>query len=146
VGQGGKKVMSYYQVSDENLQKVEAYFVKRTKETGSNRIEATVIEIAEGSGVALATAHKAIKTLVKEKIITMIKPKSRRFPINYIYTKDIADYDAVKTEQEQIEYLKGLVQQYREELEEMRVKLNESEGQRRIDENNSRNDIEQAIH
>jgi predicted transcriptional regulator len=139
VGQGGKKVMSYYQVSDENLQKVEAYFVKRTKETGSNRI-------AEGSGVALATAHKAIKTLVKEKIITMIKPKSRRFPINYIYTKDIADYDAVKTEQEQIEYLKGLVQQYREELEEMRVKLNESEGQRRIDENNSRNDIEQAIH
>lgn len=138
--------MSYYQVSDENLQKVEAYFVKRTKETGSNRIEATVIEIAEGSGVALATAHKAIKTLVKEKIITMIKPKSRRFPINYIYTKDIADYDAVKTEQEQIEYLKGLVQQYREELEEMRVKLNESEGQRRIDENNSRNDIEQAIH
>lgn len=122
--------MSYHQVSDENMKKVEAFFVKRVKETGSNRIEATVVEIAEGSSVALATAHKAVKELIRIKTIDMVKPKSRRFPINYIYTKDINDFQATVDEKDQIEYLKTLVQDQqdtieaqRKELEELRVQV-----------------------
>jgi uncharacterized protein (DUF3084 family) len=127
--------MGYYQVSDENVAKVEAYFVRRAKETGSNRIEATVIEIAEGSEVALATAHKAIKELVKEKAITVIKPKSRRFPITYVYNKDIDDFEAQKSQEGQIEYLQAVVKQLKEQVENLSKEVNEINGQKRILEN-----------
>lgn len=118
--------MSYYQVSDENMAKVEAYFVKRVKEGGSKRFEATVNQVADGSGVALATAHKAIKQLAEQKKINMIKPNSRRFPISYIYLDDVEGFEQNIMEHSQIEYLQSLVatlQQQVADLEEDNRKL-----------------------
>lgn len=39
--------MTYHQVSEENISKVESFFVQKAKETGSKKVEVTVIEIAE---------------------------------------------------------------------------------------------------
>jgi DNA-binding MarR family transcriptional regulator len=96
-------------VSKENLRKVERFFVESTKAHGTNRTEATVIEIADGSGVALATAHKALKELDQRGLLTIIKPSSRRFPITYIYTGDIEGFSNTESKEEQIEYLQDLL-------------------------------------
>lgn len=95
-------------VSKENLRKVENFFVDKIKSEGTNRIEATVLEIAEGSGVALATAHKAIKDLDGRGVLTVIKPSSRRFPITYIYRGDIKGFEVAQSKDEQIAYLQKL--------------------------------------
>ncbi len=124
--------MSIYQVSEENVAKVEAFFVRRVKETGTNHIEATVVEIAEGSEVALATAHKAIKELTKQQVISVIKPKSRRFAITYIYNRPIEEFTAEQQEQGQIEYLTNLVQLQNEEIEKLRREINKINGERSI--------------
>jgi hypothetical protein len=120
--------MSYYQVSDENIQKVEAYFVKRIKEVGSTRLEATVVDIADGSGVALATAHKAIKQLAESKRITVIKPNSRRFPITYVYNGNVEGFVKKQSAEEQIEYLQGLVQSLQSKLTTVTKERNELQG------------------
>jgi hypothetical protein len=120
--------MSYYQVSDENIQKVEAYFVKRIKEVGSTRLEATVVDIADGSGVALATAHKAIKQLAESKRITVIKPNSRRFPITYVYNGNVEGFVKKQSAEEQIEYLQGLVQSLQSKLATVTKERNELQG------------------
>jgi predicted transcriptional regulator len=96
-------------ISKENLRKVENYFVESIKTTGSNRLEATVVEIAEGAGVALATAHKAIKELDNRGVLSVIKPASRRFPITYIYRGDIEGFEIAQSKDEQISYLQNLV-------------------------------------
>lgn len=103
-------------VSKENLRKVESYFIDQVKTNGSNRTEATVVDIADGSGVALATAHKALKELDQRGVLTIIKPSSRRFPITYIYTGDIEGFEVAQSTEEQIEYLKDLVQERDEEI------------------------------
>ncbi|WP_160036912.1 hypothetical protein [Paenibacillus sp. An7] len=121
--------MSYYHVSEENLNKVESFFVRRVKETGSDHIEATVVEIAEGSEVALATAHKAIKELTEQKVLSVIKPKSRRFAITYIYKRDIEEFITEQREQSQIEYLTNLVQIQKEEIKMLRTELNKINGE-----------------
>lgn len=95
-------------VSKENLKKVENFFVETIKSTGNKRVEATVLEIAEGAGVALATAHKAIKELDGRGTLTVIKPSSRRFPITYIYRGDLEGFEIGKTKDEQIAYLQNL--------------------------------------
>jgi hypothetical protein len=119
--------MAYYQqVSEENLKKVEAFFVRRCKEIGSNRIEATVVDIADGSGVALATAHKAIKELQKNKTLNVIKPASRRFAISYVYLKDIEGFEAEQTAEHQLQYLKDLVISLQEENRQLRNQLQEA--------------------
>lgn len=124
--------MSYYQVSDENFQKVENFFVQKIKETGVNRVEAKVVEIAEGSGVALATAHNAIKQMVAKRILTVIKPSSRRFPITYIYNSDVTDFEAAQSKEEQLLYLQNRVRVLTEQLERSEAKYRELEGQYRI--------------
>jgi transposase len=126
--EGGDVDMSYYQVSDENMQKVEAYFVKRIREVGSTRLEATVVDIADGSGVALATAHKAIKQLAQEKRITIIKPNSRRFPITYVYNGSIEGFVKKQTAEEQIEYLQNLIQELQSKLDGVTKERNELRG------------------
>lgn len=120
--------MSYYQVSEENLKRVEAFFVEQVKNGGNNRFEATVVEIAEGSGVALATAHKAIKQLAEEKKITIVKPSSRRFPISYIYNANIEAYNKKIDKEEQIEYLQKLVIDLKSEISELTNENNELKG------------------
>lgn len=95
-------------VSKENLRKVENFFVETIKATGNKRIEATVIEIAQGAGVALATAHKAIKELDGRGTLSVIKPASRRFPITYVYRGDIEGYAVAQNKDEQIQYLQNL--------------------------------------
>jgi sugar-specific transcriptional regulator TrmB len=74
-----------YSVSKENLQKVEQYFQMQSKLTEDGKISATVKDISENSGVALATAHKAIRELERKGIIKIYKPTSRRFAIEYVY-------------------------------------------------------------
>jgi hypothetical protein len=105
-----------YQVSDENMKKMQMYFVKKIKETGTNRIEATVVEIADGAEVALATAHKALKQMAKENKLTIIKPSSRRFPITYVYNEDIQGFEETQNKDEQIEYLQNLVAELNEKV------------------------------
>lgn len=95
-------------VSKDNLRKVENFFVDTVKSTGNKRIEATVIEIAEGANVALATAHKAIKELDGRGVLSIIKPASRRFPITYVYRGDIEGYEISQNKDEQIVYLQNL--------------------------------------
>lgn len=102
-------------VSKENLKKVQNYFVDQIKSIGRKRIEATVVEIADGSGVALATAHKAIKELDQRGVISVIKPSSRRFPITYIYQGDIEGFEVAQSLEEQVEYLKQRVFELEEE-------------------------------
>jgi predicted transcriptional regulator len=128
-----------HQVSEENLNKVEAFFVRRAKDTGSNRLEATVIEIAEGSGVALATAHKAIQQLKKNNVIDIIRPKSRRFGITYIYKRDIEGFEIEQSQQGQLEYLLRLVEEQKEEIADLRWQLQNALGEKRVLENKLRN-------
>jgi DNA-binding MarR family transcriptional regulator len=103
-------------VSKENLRKVENYFVEQVRSLGNKRIEATVVEIADGSGVALATAHKAIKELDQRGRITVIKPSSRRFPITYVYRGDIQGFEVAQNKDEQIEFLKNRIAELEEQL------------------------------
>jgi predicted transcriptional regulator len=103
-------------VSKENLRKVENYFVEQIKSLGNSRIEATVVEIAEGAGVALATAHKAIKELDQRGVLTVIKPSSRRFPITYIYRGDIQEFEVAQSKDEQIDFLTKRVAELEEQL------------------------------
>jgi predicted transcriptional regulator len=124
--------VTYYQVSDENLAKVENYFVNRVKDGGSKRFEATVIDIADGSGVALATAHKAIKQLAEAKIISIIKPNSRRFPISYTYLGDIEGFEQNIKDQSQIEYLQHLVAQLQEQVNQLESDNRELVGENRV--------------
>lgn len=114
-------------VSKENLRKVENYFVENTLSTGSKRVEATVIEIAQGAGVALATAHKAIKELDSRGILSVLKPSSRRFPISYIYRGDIEGFEVKQTLEEQNKYLQSLLAERDEQLLEMQRRIRELE-------------------
>jgi ribosomal protein S25 len=106
-------------VSKDNLRKVERYFVEKVKSSGLKRTEATVVEIAEGSGVALATAHKALKDLEQRGVLTVIKPSSRRFPIQYIYNTSIEGFEVAEGKDEQIEFLKQRVAELEEKLRQM---------------------------
>jgi|GraSoiStandDraft_51_1057287.scaffolds.fasta_scaffold19690_2 predicted transcriptional regulator len=114
-------------VSKENLRKVENFFVEHTLSTGSKRLEATVIEIAQGAGVALATAHKAIKELDSRGILSVLKPSSRRFPIAYIYRGDIEGFEVKQTLEEQNKYLQSLLAERDEQLLEMQKRIRELE-------------------
>lgn len=114
-------------VSKENLRKVESYFVNSIKASGSKRLDATVVEIAEGAGVALATAHKAIKELDSRGILSVLKPSSRRFPITYIYRGDIEGFDAKQTTEDQIKYLQNLLAERDEQLAILQKRVNELE-------------------
>ncbi|RPK20001.1 MULTISPECIES: hypothetical protein [Paenibacillus] len=121
-----------YHVSEENMLKVEAFFVQKVREVGTNQFEATVVEIAEGSGVALATAHRAIKELKKQNVIDIIKPTSRRFAITYIYKRDIQDFNVEQSKEGRIEYLTGLVQTQNDEIEKLRNEINKITGERNV--------------
>lgn len=114
-------------VSKENLRKVENFFVNTIKSTGNKRVEATVLEIADGSGVALATAHKAIKDLEARGILTIIKPSSRRFPITYAYRGDIEGFEIGKTKEEQIVYLQTLNVEKDKMIEQLQKRVRELE-------------------
>lgn len=108
------------QVSKENLAKVEYYFVSKAKELGTNRITATVKEIADGSMVALATAHKAIRELDQRGVLDIINPPSRRFPITYIYKGDIENFEQKQTLEDQNEYLRMIISQKDDEINELK--------------------------
>ena len=114
-------------VSKENLRKVENFFVEKIKSEGTNRIEATVLEIADGSGVALATAHKAIKDLDGRGVLTVIKPSSRRFPITYIYRGDVKGFEVAQSKDEQITYLQKLNEEQKEMILALQKRVRELE-------------------
>lgn len=115
------------QVSKENLRKVENFFVDKIKLEGTKRIEATVIEIADGAGVALATAHKAIKELDGRGVLTIIKPSSRRFPITYIYRGDLVGFEVAQSKEEQIAYLQRMNAEKDEMIQELQKRVRELE-------------------
>jgi len=114
-------------VSKDNLRKVENFFVDMIKSTGNKRVEATVLEIADGSGVALATAHKAIKDLEGRGILNIIKPSSRRFPITYIYRGDIKGFEVAQSKDEQIIYLQKMNVEKDELIMELQKRVRELE-------------------
>lgn len=114
-------------VSKENLLKVEGFFVEQAKITGTNRTEATVNDISVGAGVALATAHKALKELSARGVLTVIKPSSRRIPITYIYQKDIEGFEIAQSKDEQIAYLKELNEKKDDEIAQLNAKIRQLE-------------------
>lgn len=97
-------------VSKENLMKVERFFVESVKKIGDKRVEATIQEIADNSNTALATAHKAVKELSQRGVIDIIKGASRRFPITYVYNGDIENFEANLGKDDQIAYMKVVIQ------------------------------------
>lgn len=111
------QVRLLYNVSEENMRKVEDFFIGRMKQDRTNRIDATVAQIAEGSGVSLATAHKAL-TKLKDKGILEVKTtsKTRRFPLTYYYHGE----KEVIEERDQLESLQKLVAELREEIEQLK--------------------------
>ncbi|MEK4038901.1 hypothetical protein MHH49_15325 [Paenibacillus sp. FSL F4-0122] len=115
--------MTYYQPSQENIDKVIAYFVSKVKATGSRRFSETVNNIADNSYVALATAHRVINQLEIEKKITVIRHNSRRIPTEYIYNGDIEGFLLEKDKDEQIAYLQELVQQLKVENDDLRQQI-----------------------
>lgn len=127
-------------VSKENLRKVEGYFIESIKASGSKRLEATVVEIADGAGVALATAHKAIKELDSRGILSVIKPSSRRFPITYVYRGDIEGFDAKQTQEDQIRYLQNLLAERDEKVSTLEKRVNELEAISRSNKNENKNE------
>jgi predicted transcriptional regulator len=107
-------------VSNEYLRKVEMFFAENVKEQGTNRIQATVQEVADGSSVALATAHKALKELSNRGIIDMVKPSSRRFPITYIYNGDTEFEIEEENLKGQVEHLIAQLDEYKELVGQLR--------------------------
>lgn len=123
------KQKAIYNVSDENMRKVEFFFINKMKELGTNVIEATVKDIALESGVALATAHKAIGRLEYKGVLKVNRPDSRRFAITYQYVGDdgafeeaISQEDQIKNLQEQVEELKAEIESLRAENIQLRMK------------------------
>ena len=106
-------------VSNEYLRKVETYFAENTQELGTNRIQATVQEVADGAGVALATAHKALKELNNRGTIDMIKPSSRRFPITYVYNGDTESTIEENDLRSQVDHLLEQLDSYKEMVAEL---------------------------
>lgn len=103
-----------FSVSDESLQKVEKFFKSESTRNSEETITGTIQQIANQSGVALATAHKAIKELEKRGILNIIRPKSRREPIQYIYAEK---QDRSKEE------LEFLVKEYEATIKELKKRL-----------------------
>lgn len=93
-----------YTVSADNLKKLDAYFqIEQAKVGDGNYVTLTVVQIAEGSNLALATAHRGIKELERRGVLKVIKPPTRRETVQYIY--------------------KGNVQRSRQELEDTIISL-----------------------
>lgn len=121
-----------YQVSEENVKKVETFFVQRAKDTGTNVIKETVVDIAELSGVSLATAHKAIQELVKRKIIERVKQNSLKAGFSYVYKADIEGFEITKNKEEHYEWLKERVEQLQMELDQANVKIGKLVGENNV--------------
>lgn len=114
-------------VSKENLRKVEDFFIRTIKESGENKVEATVVDIADNSNVALATAHKAIKELSQRGVLNIIKPSSRRFPITYVYNGDLSELQVSRTKDEQIALLKNVIDEKNTEISALKQRLDKLE-------------------
>lgn len=106
-------------VSKDNLRKVEEFFVEQARQKGTNIVQATVAEIADGSGVALATAHKALKELKKLELLNWKEPKSRRFPIEYKYIGSIEGFQQNINKDDQIRNLQNLVKELQDQIIEL---------------------------
>ena len=109
-------------ISKENRIKLQNYFIDQVVSKGSRKIQETVNNIAEESGLALATAHKGITELVNRGVLSVQKSKSRRFPNVYTYlgeldeTKNFVDKDA------EIEYLRKKMKKLQREVKMLREK------------------------
>lgn len=121
-----------YQVSEDSIRKVESYIVKRARETGSKTVAEPVATIAKGAGVALATAHKALEKLEKQRIITVVRASSRRNPNEYTYRGDMELFEEQEQEIDQLEYLKELVRELTEKNEALERENRELKGRLRV--------------
>lgn len=122
--------MIQHEVSEENLRKVERFFVEKAKEEGTKELQDTIVNISNGADVAVATAHRAIKKLEEKGILTIIKPVSRRFSRTYIYNGDISEFTEEENKDRQIVYLKsmiakkdGIIQEKNKENDELKNEL-----------------------
>ena len=92
-------------ISKEKLRLLQKYFINRVKNGQTRTFEETVQNIADGSGLALATAHKGIKELVNRGVLTVSKSRSRRFPCVYTYTGELDEVKEFIDKDAQIKYL-----------------------------------------
>jgi DNA-binding MurR/RpiR family transcriptional regulator len=81
--------VSVYLVSDINVDKVKAFFIRQIKETSSKNITMRVDEVAFHSHIALATAHRAIQALANEGFLDIKRGISRRYCNTYCIKADI---------------------------------------------------------
>jgi len=115
--------MTYNQPSQENIDKVVAYFITKVKSTGSRQFSETITDIAKKAHVATATANRVISLLEFERKITVIRQETRRIPNEYIYTGDIDGFLLENDKDEQITYLQDLVQQLEQENRNLRKQI-----------------------
>ncbi|KRE70864.1 hypothetical protein [Paenibacillus sp. Soil750] len=109
-----------YTVNAENLGKVQQFFQLQSEKLGNGiPMSFTVVQIAEDSNVALATAHKALKELANRGVISVIKGQSRREAIQYIYRGS--------SPQKSLQELEAMVNQLENENKILREKLTEFE-------------------
>ena len=92
-------------ISKEKLRLLQKYFIDKVRNGESRTFEETVQNIADGSGLALATAHKGIKELVNRGVLAVRKSKSRRFPCVYTYTGELDEVKEFIDKDAQIKYL-----------------------------------------
>lgn len=109
-------------ISSDSLSKVEKMFKEKSAQLNGAIITMTVAEVAEQSGVALATAHKAIKELVRHGIVNIIRPSSRRESVQYIYK---GREGKEKTKQE----LESYIRELENEIAVLKKRLEQYEGE-----------------
>ena len=102
-----------YSVTQENVDKVETFLLKRAKEIGSKEVSMKLEDIASGSLVAPATARRALSELENKGIIQITHAPSRRYGTTYTILADIQtesmkieEYNRLTVSEQQIARLK----------------------------------------
>lgn len=112
------------EVNDVCVEKVERYLIKQVRERGSRQFSVRVGDIAFGSDVALATAHKVLKLLENKGIIKIIRGDTRRVPNQYQYLADI-DFEETKFNQAaEVRKLKSQVDELIDQITKLRSENN----------------------
>ena len=104
------------EISKEKMRALQKYFIKTVKNGQSRTFEATIQNIADGSGIALATAHRGIKELEERGILKVSKTKSRRFPCVYMYNGDLEEFKEFVDKDAQIRHLQQTIESQRKEI------------------------------
>lgn len=114
--------VSMYLVSDDNVDKVKRFFIRQSKETGLT-VNMRVDEIAFHSGVALATAHKALQALSDEGFLEIERSACRRNANSYHVMSDIDIEEKKMSIEEELVYEKQQNRLLMEQVTRLRIEL-----------------------